>query len=527
MNSLGKTARSSASPAPAGNVPPSPIQSHDADIIRLTELVNSQQLTIHSQDIKIQALVQEVAYLRRMRYGAKSEAMSAEQRQLFEDDIVQDMAAVEAELKLPPTPVTPRSRAGRQALPEHLLRVEVRHEPESCTCAACQANLIKIGEDVSEQLDIEPARFFVIRHIRPQYACRQCETVTAAPVAPAVIDGSLAAPGLLAWVATSKYLDHLPLYRLEQIAARQQVSLSRSTMSEWIGRMGFALQPLADRLMEMLKERQVLHADETPVKQLDPGAGKTKRAYLWSYRSNDLDTGPPIVVFDYQSSRSGQHARDFLHAWQGHLMVDDYAGYKKLFASDGQAVTELGCWAHARRKFFDLQANGVHQQAAEALRRIAILYAVEEAARAMEHANRALHRQQNSLPILAEMHDWLIRLRTSTADGSGLARAIDYTLNRWASLVRYAQTGNLPIDNNPVENAIRPIAIGKKNWLFAGSERAGKRAAAIQSLFATAKLNGIEPSAWLKDTLEKLPVWSMRRIDELLPIKPTAQITSV
>lgn len=507
------------SPAPAGNVTPPPIQSRDAEIIQLTEIVRS-------QEIKIQALIREVAYLRRMRYGAKSEALSAEQRQLFEDDIVQDMSAVGAELKLPAAPATPRSRAGRQALPEHLQRVEVRHEPESCTCSACQANLVKIGEDVSEQLDIEPARFFVIRHIRPQYACRQCETVTAAPVAPAVIDGSLAAPGLLAWVATGKYLDHLPLYRLEQIAARQQVTLSRSTLSEWIGRMGFALQPLADRLMEMLKERQVLHADETPVKQLDPGAGKTKRAYLWSYRSNDLDTGPPIVVFDYQSSRSGQHARDFLQDWRGHLMVDDYGGYKKLFASDGQAVTELGCWAHARRKFFDLQANGVHPQAAEALRRIATLYAVEEAARAMEHANRALHRQQNSLPILAEMHDWLIRLRTSTADGSGLARAIDYTLNRWASLVRYAQTGNLPIDNNPVENAIRPIALGKKNWLFAGSERAGKRAAAIQSLFATAKLNGIEPAAWLKDTLEKLPVWSMRRIDELLPIKPMAQITS-
>ena len=182
---------------------------------------------------------------------------SLEQRQLFEDDVLQDVAAVEAELNLPATPVTPRSRAGRQTLPEHLERVDVRHEPDSCTCSACQSELIKIGEDVSEQLDIEPARFFVIRHIRPQYACRKCETITAAPVAPAVIDGSLAATGLLAWVATSKYLDHLPLYRLEQIAARQQVNLSRSTMSEWIGRMGFALQPLADRLSELLRQRHL------------------------------------------------------------------------------------------------------------------------------------------------------------------------------------------------------------------------------------------------------------------------------
>ena len=523
MNSLDKTTHSLASQALACEALEPQLQSRDDEIARLTGIISSQNSTIRSQDIKIQALVQEVAYLRRIRYGVKSEAMSAEQRQLFEDDIVQDIAAVESELKLPATPASPRSRAGRQTLPEHLERVDVRHEPDSCTCPACQANLVKIGEDVSEQLDIEPARFFVIRHIRPQYACRQCETVTAAPVAPAVIDGSLAAPGLLAWVATGKYLDHLPLYRLEQIAARQQVRLSRSTMSEWIGRMGFALQPLADRLMELLKQRQVLHADETPVRQLDPGAGKTKRAYLWSYRSNDLDSGPPIVVFDYQSSRSGQHARDFLHGWQGSLMVDDYGGYKKMFAADALfAVTELGCWAHARRKFFDLQVSGSHPAAAEALKRIGKLYAIEEAARSMAHAARAQHRQQNSLPVLADMHEWLIRLRVATADGSGLARAVDYSLNRWSSLIRYAQTGNLPIDNNPVENAIRPIALGKKNWLFAGSERAGKRAAAIQSLFATAKLNGIEPAAWLKDTLEKLPVWTMRRIDELLPIKSTA-----
>jgi transposase len=517
MNSLGKAAHSSVSPALSGkaSIPPQ-LPPRDDEIARLAGI-------IRTQEIKIQALIQEVAYLRRIRYGVKSEAMNPEQRQLFEDDIVQDVAAVEAELKLPAMPSAPRTRAGRQALPEHLERVDVRHEPESCTCSACQANLVKIGEDVSEQLDIEPARFFVIRHIRPQYACRQCETVTAAPVAPAVIDGSLAAPGLLAWVATGKYLDHLPLYRLEQIAARQQVPLSRSTMSEWIGRIGFALQPLADRLAELLKQRQVLHADETPVKQLDPGAGKTKRAYLWCYRSNDLDTGPPMVVFDYQSSRSGQHAREFLHGWQGSLMVDDYGGYKKMFAADARfAVTELGCWAHARRKFFDLQAGGTHPRAAEALRRIGLLYAVEEAAREMGAHARQLHRAQHSVPLLVEMYDWLTRLRITTADGCGLARAIDYSLKRWPSLIRYAQTGDLPIDNNPVENAIRPIALGKKNWLFAGSERAGMRAAAIQSLFATAKLNGIEPAAWLKDTLEKLPVWTMRRIDELLPIKPVA-----
>jgi transposase len=376
--------------------------------------------------------------------------------------------------------------------------------------------LVKIGEDVSEQLDIEPARFFVVRHIRPQYACRQCETITAAPVPPAVIDGGMATPGLLAWVAISKYLDHLPLYRVEQIAARQQVILARSTLSEWIGRIGVALQPLADRLSEKLRQQTSLHADETPVQQLDPGKGKTKRAYLWAYRSNALSGSPPMVVFDYQISRSGQHAANYLQDWCGTLMVDDYSGYKALFAN---GVREIGCWAHARRKFFELHAAGGHPVAAEALQRIARLYAIEEQTKGQTADQRAQSRALHSQPELQSLHDWLLKLRPTVANGGGLAKAIDYTLRRWPALVHYAETGDLPIDNNPIENAIRPIAIGKKNWLFAGSERAGKRAAAIQSLLATAKLNGIEPAEWLKDTLEKLPTWPNSRIDELLPLR--------
>lgn len=476
---------------------------------------------IQSLELKNQKLVLELAQLKRLRFGKKSESLSVEQKPLFEDDLDQDLAAIAAELNIPAeeTPSATRSmrpRAGRQPLPAHLERVEVRHEPECCTCGQCQSPLVKITEDISEQLDIEPARFFVVRHIRPQYACRQCETITAAPVPPAIIDGGLAAPGLLAWVAISKYLDHLPLYRLEQIATRQQVTLSRSTMSEWIGRIGVALQPLADQLREKIRQQASLHADETPVQQLDPGKGKTKRAYLWAYRSNDLSGSPPIVLFDYQTSRAGQHAANFLHAWRGTLMVDDYGGYKALF-SDG--VIELACWAHARRKFFDLHAAGNHPVAAEALQRIAQLYAVEEQASSFTVEQRATWRTVHSQPLLQSLNNWLTQLRHTVANGGALAKAIDYTLRRWPALIRYAESGTLPIDNNPVENAIRPIALGKKNWLFAGSERAGKRAAAIQSLLATAKLNGLEPSAWLQDTLEKLPTWPNSRIDELLPLR--------
>ena len=267
---------------------------------------------LHAAKAKIQALTLELAHLRRMRFGARSEALSAEQRDLFQETLASDLAAAEAEMAkrladapaTPPAPQAPRPRAGRQPLPEHLPRIEHRHEPESCTCGQCGKDLVKIGEDISEQLDVEPARFFVHRHIRPQYACRACEIVSAAPIPPAVIDGGMAAVGLYVWLIIGKYVDHLPLYRLEQIAARDRVILSSSTLADWVGRIGVALQPLADRLAVLLLERSVLHADETPVAQLDPGKGKTKRAYLWAYRSNVLETGPPIVVFDYRMSRA-------------------------------------------------------------------------------------------------------------------------------------------------------------------------------------------------------------------------------
>ena len=260
-------------------------------------------------EAKNQALMLELAHLRRIRYGVKNEALSSGQLSLFEEDRQTDIAAIEAEIEqlpsISPQKKSKRERAGRQPLPDHLPRIEHRHEPQSCQCQQCGSNLVKIGEDVTEQLDVEPAKFFVHRHIRPQYACRTCETVVTEPVPPAVIDGGMAAPGLLAWIAIAKYLDHLPLYRVAKIAARENVTLSLSTLAEWIGRIGVALQPLVDRLIWHLLQGRVLHADETPVAQLDPGTGKTQRAYLWAYRSNDFELGPRIIVFDYKTSRSG------------------------------------------------------------------------------------------------------------------------------------------------------------------------------------------------------------------------------
>lgn len=478
---------------------------------------------IKTGDTKIAALTLELAHHRRIRFANKSEAFSVDQRDLFQETWNTDLAAMEAELAQlsdamdadSDKPKPKRPRAGRQPLPEHLPRIEHRHELASCLCGACGGDLTKIGEDISEQLDVEPARFFVHHHIRPQYACRACETVTAAAVPPAIIDGGMAAVGLLAWVAVSKLVDHLPLYRIEQIGARQGVPLPGSTLSDWMGQIGVRLQPLADRLAQLQRLRPTLHADETPVRQLDPGKGKTKCAYLWAYRTNSLDEGPPIVVFDYQTGRSGSHAKAFLQDWRGHLMVDDYVGYKALFQT---GITELACLAHIRRKFFDIHVANGSPIAAEALRHIAVLYAIEQQASTTDPIERLQVRQEKAKPLLMAWHSWLIHTRKAVADSSATAKALDHTLKRWPALIRYVDSGTLPIDNNPVENAIRPIAIGKKNWLFAGSERAGRRAAAIQSLFATAKLNGLDPLRWLTDTLQKLPSCPNHQIDSLLPL---------
>jgi transposase len=294
-----------------------------------------------------------------------------------------------------------------------------------------------------------------------------------------------------------------------------------------VGRVGFALAPLVERLKHLLRQQNMLHADETPVAQLDPGQGKTKRAYLWAYRSVDSphSNAPRIVVFDYQSGRAGKHAANFLQDWKGELMVDDYAGYKALFTS---GITELGCWAHVRRKFFDIQAASPHPRASQALAQIGALYDIERQAQDqnMGANQRAQLRREQAQPKLAQLLDWLSQTLQSSAPNSAIARATSYTLKRWPALTRYADNGERPIDNNPVENAIRPIAIGRKNWLFAGSEMAGQRAANIQSLLYTAKLNGLDPAAWLKNILDQLPTCLNSNIDALLPLRSSSPFAS-
>ena len=466
------------------------------------------------RDAKIAALTAQIALLNRHRFGPRSEQLDPTQRGLFEEALDEDSAAIEAELDvLTPPAARPRRTPKRLPLPEHLPRIEQRHEPASCTCDSCGNALVAIGEDVTEQIDCEPAVFFVRRHVYPKYACRACETIVAAPSVPSVIERGRPGPGLLAQVLVSKYADHLPLYRQQQIYQRSGIDLARSTLAEWVGAVGVALQPLVAAMKADLVREPVLHADETPVAMLDPGAGKTARAYLFAYATA---TGPPITVFDFCTSRSGANAQRFLGAFCGALVVDDYAGYKALFA---QGLTEVACWAHVRRGYFDLHQAKASTQAEQALRYIAELYRVEAEAKAkgLDPPARQAYRQQHARPILAAFQHWIADIIPRVAPGSGLDKALVYTTRRWPALVRYVDDGRLPIDNNPIERAIRPIALGRKNWLFAGSRAAGERAAAIMSLIATAKQNGQDPYAYLKDVLTRLPTHPDRRIGELLP----------
>ena len=328
---------------------------------------------------------------------------------------------------------------------------------------------------------------------------------------PAIIDKGIPTAGLLAQVLVAKYADHLPLYRQENIFARAGLAIARSTLAQWVGQCGVQLQPLVYALRAELLKHSVLHADETPVAMLKPGNGKTHRAYLWSYCTTTYSQ-TKAVVFDFADSRGGQHARDFLGlpgegGWHGSLVCDDFSGYKACFE---MGVTEAGCLAHARRKFHELWVNHQSTIGERALRFFIQLYDIEREVRELDAAQRRRIRQERSRPVADAFHLWLTEQRKKVPEGSATAKAIDYSMGRWQALTRYIDDGELPADNNWVENQIRPIAIGRSNWLFAGSLRAGKRAAAVMSLVHSARLNGHDPYAYLKDILERLKVPSSR-----------------
>jgi transposase len=469
---------------------------------------------IRAKSTRIDQLEYLIRVLKRQQFAARSEQFDPTQQALFDATAAADVAAVVSEMEGQSPAPRERAQPKRQPLPPELPRVEERIEPASCRCGQCGGELRCIGEEISEKLDIKPIEFFVRRTIRPKYACRACETIVTAPTLPSIIERGIAAPGLLAHVLISKYADHLPLTRQREMLGRSGVDLPVSSLSEWVGATGFALQPLVDALRHELHRSSVLHADETPVQMLDPGRGKTKTAYLFAYRRGEV-AEPPIIVFDFAENRSGSNARRFLADYGGALVVDDYAGYKHLFQST--PMREIGCFAHARRKFFELHAANQSTLAAEALTRIGAIYAVEREADGMSAEDRKAYREQHARPRVDALFAWLDALRPSINSGSASAKAVDYLLRRKAAFTAYLDDGRFPIDNNPVENAIRPIALGRKNWLFAGSALAGQRAANIMSLIQTARACGHDPHAYLRDVLTRLPTQLNSRIGELLP----------
>ena len=482
---------------------------------QLRELTSRLLHEVRPKQALIDKLTHENAVLKRLKFAAQSERYSAEQRSLLEETLEADLQAVGDEIEqLAPSPSAPREKqqAKRQPLPVNLPRREIRHEPQSTTCG-CGCQMRRIGEDVAEKLDYEPGVFTVERHVRGKWACARCQTLVQAPVAAHVIDKGLPTTGLLAQVLVAKYADHLPLYRQEAIFGRAGFAIARSTLAQWVGSCGVRLQPLVDALKAEVLKHGVLHADETPVQMLKPGNGKTHRAYLWAYAPGAFEA-TRAVVYDFCESRAGEHARAFLGQWKGSLVCDDYSGYKALIAT---GVIEAGCLAHARRKFFDLHASNKSQVAETALQLIGRIYEVEREVRNLAPNERQLIRQSRSRPVLDAWYEWMRLTRQKITDGSATARALDYSLNRWVALTRFVDDGRLPVDNNHVENQIRPIAIGRSNWLFAGSLRAGQRAAAVMSLIQSARLNGHDPYAYLKDVLTRLPTQRASQIGELLP----------
>jgi transposase len=512
-----------------------PQQLEELDVGQLRELMRTLLANrgrdaheIAWRDAKIDKLTFELAQLKRLKFDRVSERMDAQQRALFDEAVDGDIAAIDEQLAalqatLPPKADDEKRTPKRVALPERFPRREVRHEPENTTCA-CGCALKRVGEDISEKLDYTPGVFTVERHVRGKWACAACRTLVQAPVPAAVIDKGIPTAGLLAQVLVAKHADHLPLYRQEAIFGRAGLAIPRATLGAWVGQCGARLEPVAEALKAELLHCQVLHADETPVAMLAPGKGKTQRAYLWAYAAASSE---PIkaVVYDFTPGRSGEHARIFLGhdperrerdqaAWTGHLVCDDFSGYKALFE---KGVVEVGCMAHARRKFVELHTANKSSIAGTALELIRQLYQVERDIKPADAETRLRLRRERAAPIATNLHAWLTAQRQRVPEGSATAKAMDYSLNRWAALTRYLEDPRLPIDNNHDEQQIRPWATGRKNWLFAGTLAAGRRAAVITSLIQSAKLNGHDPYAYLKDILERLPTQRVSAIAELLP----------
>ena len=494
-------------------------EKHEQLVFKDEQLLSKdEQLRFHQLQIEQMKLL--ILKLRRLQFGNKSEkrAQQIEQLELWVEELEEANAQrIEVQAKSADAPRMERAPL-RRVFAEHVPRETQTIAPQHDACPDCGGALKDLGEDVSEMLELEPVRFKVLRVVRPKLACASCDTIVQAPAPPRPIERGMAGPGLLAHVLVGKYGDHVPLYRQAEIYAREGVDLNRSLLAQWVGQTTALLAPLTDALRTHVIAADVVHADDTPIPVLTPGRGTTKTGRLWTYVRDERPAGgevAPAVWFAFSPDRKGEHPEQHLEDFTGVLQADGYAGFSKLYQSG--RVHEAACWAHVRRKFFDLFDANKSTVAGEALDRIAALYAIEKQIRGQPPDERRAVRREHSRPLLdalqTRLHDMLGQLSLKSAT----AQAIQYALRRWDALLRYCDDGRIEIDNNAAERALRCVALGRKNYLFAGSDAGGDRAAAIYSLLGTAKLNGRNPQAYLRNVLARIAEHPITRIAELLP----------
>lgn len=510
---------------------------YDEEIRRLEAELDAQRQALSEQAEELDTRREHIEHLRLMVekfrhiiFGRKSEKLVLKLEQLEfeleEDETTQAEAEALDERVSPRKEAKPRSE--RKPLPEHLRREEVMHKPNTECCPDCGGGLRHFGDDVSEQLEYVPESFKVIRHVRPKFACTGCDRVVEAPAPSRPIERGLAAPSLLAHVIVSKYADHLPLFRQSEIYARQGVEISRSTMAGWVGAASDLLGPLVDAIGRHVFAGRKLHADDTPMPVLAPGNGKTKTGRLWTYVRDDRPAGEqaaPAVWFAYSEDRRGEHPRQHLKNFAGALQADAYAGFHHLY---GNHIYEAACWAHARRKFHDIHLAHASPITTEALARIGALYAIEDEIRGKPVDLRLSVRQTRARPLLDDLRKWMEKALRSLSSKSETAAAIRYAISRWRALTRYTDDGLLEIDNSAAERALRAVALGRKNFLFAGSDHGGERAAAMYTLIGSAKLNGLDPELYLRTVLAQIADHPISHIQDLLPwnLAPSLQTHS-
>jgi transposase len=482
----------------------------------------------------VESLTAEVLRLRRWTFGRSAEKvdlaiapelpLESTATRSCEATTIETAAAL-SPLRTPPRLIAVDTAPGRSGarrvpreLPAELPRVIQVHAPSSCQCPDCGAAMRRLGEDTSEQLDYVPGYFQVIRHVRPKLACGACARIVQAAAPSRPIERGLPTAALLAQVIGAKYADHCPLYRQEGIYRRAGVELQRATLASWVGETAKLLDPLVAALERYVLEAEKLHADDTPVPVLEPGKGRTRTARLWAYVRDDRPAAgpdPPAVVYRYSPDRRGEHPQTHLATFTGALQADGYGGFTAIYGSG--RVREAACWAHARRKYYDVYVAERSPAAYEALTRIGALYAIEREIRGQPPAVRVAARRQRAAPLLASLRDWLRGESARLSAKAPLAGAIQYTLVRWEALTRYCEDGVLEIDNNAAERAIRALVLGRRNYLFAGSDAGGESAARLYSLIGTCRLNGIDPHRYLRHVLERIAEKPINRVEELLP----------